>query len=255
MTDPTTTFEGRIRRTLNEYAAQPVPAGLEDRLVARAMARPARDRLRVIVGGSLVFAAAAAVAAIAVAVHLSETRLSAQLPSSHPPAVSSIEPSPTAGWKAVSDAAGRFSFRVPAAWEVNGPCVRQPQSFPGYPTNEVRTGPPVAFPSVCGSDSASNIIVDSGVPAAFPAPPADSCETVTATQVTIAGVPGTRTVRSSSCAGSASLITYSFETNGLRYEITDQRNPAGAASSNSPADPDLTTTLDMIMKDTWAFHG
>jgi hypothetical protein len=152
----------------------------------------------------------------------------------------------------VSDAAGGYSFAIPPSWRVSGPCT-SPGQAPGDPeAYEVVVGP---TPSGCGADEADGILVQSYAGSSAFSTPAPGASGVTATTVTVDGIRGTLYYQPSSGCISTDY-QYVFFTGGRVYQIYT----LGAAASSCSVTPnppiqDLSAFMEMIVTQTWAFHG
>ncbi len=198
------------------------------------------------------------------AAHSSPTPADPVSPSASPAPSPSGSPDPTLGWRVVSDPAGQFSFRVPAGWQVNGPCVDRGQSPGDTPSDQVRVGPAdlmglpgvdgstgKTFPaglSTCGADFANGITVNSYAGAGHAYAPSGGCTSQPPQPVTIAGVSGTRQIIDPDCPGYSSVVQY-------RFVIAASHRDYVVAFQRNAGDPDLTAALDVMMSRTWAFHG
>lgn len=96
----------------------------------------------------------------------------------------------------------------------------------------------------CGADNFSgDIIIDVYTAYTSPLPTPSACTDVST--VTIAGVQGTRWTHTSSACGDFPFLAYRFVTGGRTYT---------AAFDGYGTSANLTSQLDMIMTNTWAFH-
>ena len=174
-----------------------------------------------------------------------------QTPTDSTTAAASPQPTPTAtpspapsdstdGWTAFSDTADSFSLRYPPNWHVFGPC-RGPGEGSGY-NSQVRISPQAA--DICGADNYDgDIIINVQSAPGSPPPTPSACSDVS--NVTISGVQGTRWTRTSSACGDYPFLAYQFITGG-RFYI--------ASTDGFGTSADLTSQLDLIVRDTWSFH-
>ena len=159
-------------------------------------------------------------------------------------------PSATARWVPFSSTAGAFSFKRPPSWALYGPCVNSGQVL-GDPTAiEVRVGPDL-HSNGCGSDLWIDLVIDSYARTGPPLTPPSCDSPITTSSVMVDGVSGTRVA--GRCSGAA-YLSYSFTALGRVYELSyDQeiQNPDGSTRLG----PDMTADIDLMMQQTWAFHG
>ena len=284
--------DAEIRGQLDQYLhitnGMDVPPRIREITAASLNDRPRLARL--LFGGGAVLALAAATAVLVLAAHTprpgpvavgaspsvsgtaTPTPAATSTPSPTPTATATASPYPTAeyptadpnplptptstaGWVTVSAPAGGFSFEIPASWQVNGPCT-SPGQAPGDPEfYEVNVGPTVAG---CGTDMGMNITAESylGTDTSYLGTGIRDC--TSSSTLTVDGVQGTQCTQISNQPG-VNVYSYYVVTGGRVYAIWDDQAPEGetteANGSWSPADPNLSGFLEMIVAQTWQFHS
>jgi len=262
-------ISGRLAQYLDITNGVDVPPRIREITAMSLNDRPHIARL-LLGGGAVVALAAAATAVLVVAAHQphrgpvavgsspSASASASARPTATPTPSATANPTPlptpasTAGWVTVSDAAGGYSFAIPPSWRVSGPCT-SPGQAPGDPeAYEVVVGP---TPSGCGADDADGILVQSYAGSSAFSTPAPGASGVTATTVTVDGIRGTLYYQPSSGCISTDY-QYVFFTGGRVYQIYT----LGAAASSCSVTPnppiqDLSAFMEMIVTQTWAFHG
>ncbi len=162
----------------------------------------------------------------------------------------SSTPSATAGWLPFSSSDGAFSFKRPASWALYGPCMNSGQVLGDPSAIEVRVGPDLTWDS-CGSDLVFELEID-GYAKNGPAQVIPSCDPpLTSRTVVVDGMTGKRTA--GRCNGSA-FLSYYFRVDGRVYELWYSQQ-VDAPDGSSKLGPDITATIDLMMQQTWAFHG
>ncbi len=207
MTDQRPTFEDRLQRALAESAGRTAPSGLEDRLIARVSSRRTRGRARTVLGGTLLLAAGATVAGVAVAVHLSNARLPAPLPGSSPPAAS---------------LAPRSSGTPASTSTPGGSPSATPASPP--PTHLTLTG------AVSANQTIANVHIECG---------SDGVQAPVQVQMTIRGV--IYWLRAYRTSGGA--LTLSFRNDSSEKVWTSGGTAEGVATGITGFDPDRGMTV------------